>query len=243
MLTLEENASFENAFFIAPESRENLAKVLFVHTSVNCLNNLLSEISDPNYGHSKDRQNKIESILQEMITWLVTDEEEALDGDAGRFLMDTPYSLKSNDEFARKERNLRIKQKYMRELRVVECIVDILHMPFASGAFNFMEIKQDMAITSLIKLCYQLLSNIVRDYRLNEMYTSQWIQLFLYHILRANDDNAVGADDFVSQLCDENDVILEQQITTKVIKEFIQECDKGKEAPRLLSLLCALCAS
>ena len=175
MLTLEENASFENAFFIAPESRENLAKVLFVHTSVNCLNNLLSEISDPNYGHSKDRQNKIESILQEMITWLKTDEEEALDGDAGRFLMDTPYSLKSNDEFARKERNLRIKQKYMRELRVVECIVDILHMPFASGAFNFMEIKQDMAITSLIRLCYQLLSNIVRDYRLNEMYTSQWI--------------------------------------------------------------------
>lgn len=63
----------------------------------------------------------------------------------------------------------------MRELRVVECIVDILHMPFASGAFNFMEIKQDMAITSLIKLCYQLFSNIVRDYRLNEMYTSQWI--------------------------------------------------------------------
>lgn len=109
MLTLEEHASFENAFFIAPESRENLAKVLFVHTSVNCLNNLLSEISEPNYGHSKDRQNKIESILQEMITWLVTDEEEALDGDAGRFLMDTPYSLKSNDEFARKERNLRIK--------------------------------------------------------------------------------------------------------------------------------------
>ena len=41
-----------------------------------------------------------------MITWLVTDEEEALDGDAGRYLMDTAYSLKSNDEFARKQRNL-----------------------------------------------------------------------------------------------------------------------------------------
>ena len=32
--------------------------------------------------------------------------------------------------------------------------------------------------------------------------------LFLYHVLRANDENAVGADDFVSQLCDENDIIL-----------------------------------
>lgn len=50
MLTLAEEASFENAFFITAEPRENLAKVLFVHTSVNCLNNLLPEISNPNYG-------------------------------------------------------------------------------------------------------------------------------------------------------------------------------------------------
>ena len=63
MLTLTEEASFENAFFITCESRENLAKVLFVHTSVNCLNNLLPEIARNDYGQSKERQNKIESIL------------------------------------------------------------------------------------------------------------------------------------------------------------------------------------
>jgi hypothetical protein len=32
-------------------------------------------------------------------------------------------------------------------------------------------------------------------------------------------------------------------ITTQVIEGFIYECDKGKEEPRLLSLLTALCAS
>lgn len=77
MLTLEETASFENAFFINPESRENLCKLLFVHTSVNCLNNLLSEISNASYGASKERQNKIESILTDMIGWMdVYDEED-----------------------------------------------------------------------------------------------------------------------------------------------------------------------
>jgi hypothetical protein len=40
------------------------------------------------------------------------------------------------------------------------------------------------------------------------MYASQWLGLYLYHVLRANDDNAVGADDFFTQLCDENDIIL-----------------------------------
>lgn len=75
------------------------------------------------------------------------------------------------------------------------------------------------------------------------MYTSQWVGLFLSHVLRANDDNAVGADDFISQLCDENDIILEEMITTQVIEDFVKETDKGKEAPRLLTLLTALCAS
>jgi len=102
----------------------------------------------------------------------------------------------------------------MRELRVIECIVDILHMPFASGAFVFEELKQEDAITSLLKLCYDLLTLIVKDYRLNEMYASQWIGLFLHHVLRANDDSAVGADDFITRLCDKNDIILEKMITT-----------------------------
>ena len=106
MLTLDENASFENAFFISPEPRENLQKVLFVHTSVNCMNGFLKEISDPTYGQSKERQNKIEAVNNEMIMWLQTDEESELDGDAGRYVMDTPYSLRSNDEFAKKGKNL-----------------------------------------------------------------------------------------------------------------------------------------
>lgn len=138
-LTLESEPSFENAFFITPEPRENLGKVLFVHTSVNCLNNLLSEISDPSYGASKERQDKIESIIIEMITWIQKDDDGELEDDEGKYDLSEAYSLKSNDEFARKKRDLCIKQKYMRELRVVDCICDILYMPFVSG-FKFEEI-------------------------------------------------------------------------------------------------------
>jgi hypothetical protein len=50
LVTLEDNASFENAFFIATEPILNIKRLLFVHTSVNCLNNLLPEISNPDYG-------------------------------------------------------------------------------------------------------------------------------------------------------------------------------------------------
>jgi hypothetical protein len=70
MMLLEKQASFENAFFILPEKQHGLQKILFVHTSVNYLNNFLAEIADRNYGQSRERQKKIESVLLEMIEWI-----------------------------------------------------------------------------------------------------------------------------------------------------------------------------
>ena len=77
----------------------------------------------------------------------------------------------------------------MRELRVIEVCVDVLHTPFASGNFSFRDLNQEMAITRICKLSYVLLSSIVRDYKLNELFASQWIGLFLKQVLETNANN------------------------------------------------------
>jgi hypothetical protein len=59
-----------------------------------------------------------------------------------------------------------------------------------------------MAITSICKLAYILLSKIVKNYKLNELYASQWIGLFLQQVLQTNSQNQIGADAFVTQLVD-----------------------------------------
>ena len=46
----------------------------------------------------------------------------------------------------------------MRELRVIEACVQILHVPFATEQFDFKKITQDAAITSICKLTYDLMS-------------------------------------------------------------------------------------
>jgi len=71
----------------------------------------------------------------------------------------------------------------MRELRVIESCVNILHIPFANGVFSFQEIKQDESITSICKLTYLLLGKIVSGYPLNELYAAQWIRMYLKHVL------------------------------------------------------------
>ena len=50
------------------------------------------------------------------------------------------------------------KQQLMRDLRVIESCVQILHVPFAKLVFDFRKLTQDMAITSICKLTYKLLS-------------------------------------------------------------------------------------
>ena len=84
----------------------------------------------------------------------------------------------------------------MRELRVIESCINILHVPFAKGIFCFSDITQDKAITRICKLTYILLGKIVAHYSLNELYAAQWIGLYLKHVLMTTTQNQIGADLF-----------------------------------------------
>ena len=59
VLSFSKNSSFENAFFIYPESEDSLKSVLRVHVSVNLMNSYLPEITSSELGTSKERVKKI----------------------------------------------------------------------------------------------------------------------------------------------------------------------------------------
>ena len=117
-----------------------------------------------------------------------------------------------------------------------------MHIPFAKKAFDFKEITQESAITSICKLTYILLSKIVEDYSLNQIYAAQWINLYLRNVLDTGENNQIGADTFLTLLSDQNKSILENKFTTEIIEQFIISCQRCNETPRLLKLLTALCS-
>ena len=108
--------------------------------------------------------------------------------------------------------------------------------------FNFREITQDMAITSICKLTYQLMSKIVENYNLNQVYASQWINLYLHNILHTTEANQIGADTFLTMLSNQNKDILEQKFDREIIHSFISSCERSQETKRLITLLTALCS-
>jgi hypothetical protein len=64
------------------------------------------------------------------------------------------------------------RQKTLRELYLVEYIVQILYFPFATKTYTLSEITQDDFITLLCQDAYQLLDAAVGGYEINERYAS-----------------------------------------------------------------------
>ena len=115
--------------------------MFYVHASVNLLNSFLPEIAHLSLGSSKERVNRIEGVLKEMIRFL-NDEKDITEIDLEpKELLEMPYSLEMVALTTGKKRRLQERQKLMRECRVTEACVNILYLPFATeGLFNFMEI-------------------------------------------------------------------------------------------------------
>ena len=93
VIGFEKEHSLENAFFIVPETRDSLTHVLYVHASVNLLNSFLPEIASTELGASKERVNRIEGVLKEMLKFL-DEERDITEADVHpEDLLDMPYSL------------------------------------------------------------------------------------------------------------------------------------------------------
>ena len=75
---------------------------------------------------------------------------------------------------------VRQRQRYMRETRLIELLCDALHYPFSLDLFSLEELTANLPITRTCRLIYRILRHSVKDYRINEEYVAQWIDLFFH---------------------------------------------------------------
>ena len=127
VIELSEKEYNEDAFLLVPADEEEVADVLFVHASVANLSNFAGFLrANKANDVQKDRYLQIEKLLGEMIFFVTHTEDTNPERCEG-----IPH---------------RNRQKIMRELKVVEVLVDILHYPFASGFFDLIKLTHSMPI-------------------------------------------------------------------------------------------------
>lgn len=65
---------------------------------------------------------------------------------------------------------------------------------------------------------------IGQGYYQNELYVSQWINLYFNHAMSTNYINNIGAEDTIISLVDNNKKLLEMQITPSIIEKIVNLC-------------------
>lgn len=130
----------------------------------------------------------------------------------------------------------------MRELYIVESLVQTIYLPFVYGDFKLEDIRTGDKISEVCLKSYNLIKLIALSYYQNELYVSQWLNLYFLHAMATNHLNNIGAEDTIISLVDNNKKLLEIQITPLIIEKFINLCKVQKRERKLIQLLKAICS-
>ena len=83
------------------------------------------------------------------------------------------------------------RQKLIRELKLIEVLCDMLYYPFINNFISLEVLVDYPNLSQVWGLINRLLKHIVQDYRLNEEYVAQWIELFFNQLMNTSE----GSDD------------------------------------------------
>ena len=112
----------------------------------------------------------------------------------------------------------------MRELYFVESLIHIIYLPFESGECQLSQVCATDKIVMVCKRAYNMIKTIGFGYYQNELYVSQWINLYFDHAINTDAQNNIGAEETIISLVDNNKKLLEMQITPGIIEKLVNLC-------------------
>lgn len=136
------------------------------------------------------------------------------------------------------------RQKYFRELRIIDLLVDILIYEFEgdTSPFNLDNITQRSPITRICQLIYRILKMCAKDNELNKFYVAQWISHFFDQSMSTQEENDINSEATITELLNNNKTLLDKQINTATIRNIVKICSDSQKNDRFIVLLSSLCS-
>ena len=131
------------------------------------------------------------------------------------------------------------RQRLLKDMKLIEVLIDILFYPFALGIYRMDTITNPLMI-QVFQLSNKLIKHTIREYRPNELYASQWLDLFIYQSMFSDSKYDLLAELTLTELIDNNKRILESKINPETISKFIGMLTSRHPHPKYVNLLRAL---
>lgn len=146
------------------------------------------------------------------------------------FLTDTPLTEPKPKDFP-----IATRQRMLKNCYLLDYLTQILYYPYKNELIKDATISQDL--NRIIDSTYRLIKMTIKEYRPNELYMSQWIELLMNQAM--NKDSSPEAGDTLTELIDNNRFVLENKISKETIDKFVVELVKTKDV-KYINLLKAL---
>lgn len=220
-LILKDSSNEEDAFILNRAEPYEVEEIEFILST-----------QKPLYNFAEMCYNKIEpSRIQHMNLIKIL-------GKLIMFLLD----LENEDPYLVEGTPIRRRQKYLRELKMINIFCDLLYLPFNSGIYNLSVLKQRDLMSKIVQLCYKLLRLSVKDYRNNELYCSQWMGLYLDQAHNSPLNNEYMIENTLSEMLKSNKKLLETRINIEIIERFVSIIRFKDRDERFVKLLSSLCS-
>lgn len=222
----KQKESSENAFLITKLDQKYIEEILRVRSCLPYLKVLALSLKRGEKQYlAGENYFKMEEILSELCYFLFDKSKPAID-----------INLK-----LLKEEPVVRRQQILREMKIIDILVDILYFPFKSNLFTLTQLTSLDPMTNMLANVYTTIRFTIQEYRPNELYASQWLELFMDQAIRTNKSNDIQASRTLTELIDNNKRILESRIEKSVINQFINYLATHDRDTKTVNILRAIC--
>jgi hypothetical protein len=157
------------------------------------------------------------------------------------FIYDMELSVDHNSKDIEGTAN-QTKQKLIRDFGIIDLLVDIIYLPIKNEFYKLSDLTPTLSFTSVITSCYNTMRRTFQGNYANELYTSQWLSIFMHHSLNTKKENDIQAVKTIQELIGKNLTILETCINQDIIKNFIANLKSSSQREeKYILILRALC--
>lgn len=131
------------------------------------------------------------------------------------------------------------RQRLLKDMALIEILTDILYYPFEYQLFKLNNIPNPLMV-QVFQLSHKLIKHTIREYRPNELYASQWLELFIHQSMFSDPNYDLLAEATLTELIDNNKRILESKIKIETIARFVGMLKYQNPHSKYVNLLRAL---
>ena len=223
VIYLDEQKSAQYTFYVEKLSEKEKREMLYIASTAHRLQHFLSCI----------KTKQIDVFTPEYIKKLIHSLAQLI-----IFLMET-NKHESINALTYEGHPIVSRQKLIRDMYFIEILTDMLFYPFHLKLYQLDDLSDELMV-QIFQHCHKLIRMAIHEFRTNEVYASQWLELFIYQTLSTNQNTNILAGPTLTELIDNNRKILETRINIDTIKKFVESLKSPVPNKKFVNLVRAL---